>query len=317
MSSLNPAGGKPSPSVIESREVTAEGTAYDLYEPAQKAGRTVITVHGMTSRGARDSRLVRFSRALAHEKVRVAAIQLPAVASFRFDPGDVRAMQDVIGALGSRHGTRVGIIPFSFGAGISLVAASEKDTRDQVEAVLSFGAYYSLEETLRLIHQRYRGIPTTEEEWDNHLYMHFAMASSLGEKSGMSRDDLRTIDGFLESYCEATDFGPMKTFYLRSMAGLDLSDKCERSVPPEDLKAMSPEGRMGSMNCRVLLLHDSADPLIPPNSSQRIFKELEAARGGGMQKILVTPLLSHVQTGSIFHLADMPGLLSFFGEFVG
>lgn len=287
---------------------TRAGTSYRLYsEPG--AARTWIAVHGMTLAGETDRRLVGFSRALARRGLRVAAVELPGLKNARFETGDVAAVADLSWHLAREHGMPVGIVAFSFGAGIALTAAADSADGGSIDTVLSFGAYHSLEDSLFWLRNRYHGAPLTDVEWDNHLYLRFLMAHALGRSAGLARADADEAAHLLRTWCEDGDLAPRRAFHDRVLAGLDLFAKYEKTVSRETLRALSPAGRTFGSGCRVLLLHDANDPLIPPIHSERIFAGLGGRGGRHGHRILVTSLLSHVNAGSFRHVKDIPGLV--------
>ncbi|MBI5529502.1 MAG: alpha/beta hydrolase [Deltaproteobacteria bacterium] len=297
------------PGVLERRPRTPGGTSYCLYEPA-RAARTWITVHGMTLAGEMDRRLVGFSRALARRGVRAAAVELPGLKNGRFERGDLSAITDLSGHLARLDGRPAGIVAFSFGAGISLTAAADDAGRGTIDTVISFGAYHSLYEALQWVWNRYSGAPRTDEEWDNHLYLRFLMAHALGTRAGISRADGDEVARLLRTWCEDRDLAPRRAFCERALNAADLRRLYEKTLSRETLRELSPAGRTFGPGCRVLLLHDANDPLIPPVHSKRISAELRGSAGSGRHRLLVTPALSHVNAGSFRRVQDVAHLVA-------
>jgi hypothetical protein len=87
-------------------------------------------------------------------------------------------------------------------------------------------------------------------------------------------------------------------------------------MPPDEAAALrlcSPDGRLASFPCRVDILHDPADTLVPPGDSQRILSELGATSDLG-HRLLVTPLISHVTPRYSLRLGEIVQVLDMFAD---
>lgn len=310
-------GDEGSPGAKPSRHRTPDGIAFDSYEPSGSPSHTFIAVPGLTVNGERDRRLIRFSRALARAGVRVAALELPGLKSCTFDPTDVAVVGNAVRALRGMYRTPVGIIAFSYGAGIALTAASAEST-GEVGPVVAFGAYHNLGDAIAFLEARYRQEPRpgADGDWDNFLYLRSTMAWAVRGQIGLPAQDVVTLKVLLEHWCENPAIPPRRALYERALKPREreIEAACRAAHSPAVLAAMSPAGKIRAAACRVLLLHDISDTLIPPEHSRRLYSELELARGPGRQRLLVTPLLSHVNAGSLKNLRDIPALLSLIAE---
>ena len=82
----------------------------------------------------------------------------------------------------------------------------------------------------------------------------------------------------------------------------------------EHLDRLSPRGKLGELDSGVMLLTDRNDRVVPPEHSRRIFEELRAREGASVQRLLITPLLSHVTVATMWRVHDLLRLLDIFGE---
>ena len=78
-----------------------------------------------------------------------------------------------------------------------------------------------------------------------------------------------------------------------------------------EMAAVSPHGHLGSLHVPVLLLHGSADNVIPPTELLWLEQDVPAA---DMVSALVTPVLSHVSLEGKPTLADNLRLVRFMAK---
>jgi hypothetical protein len=63
-----------------------------------------------------------------------------------------------------------------------------------------------------------------------------------------------------------------------------------------------------------MVFHDPHDPLIPPSEARRLYEELKSRGPDARQRLLITPLLSHVNARATWRLMDVFPLLGMIGE---
>lgn len=291
------------------RMTTSAGTACDVYEPSRPQ-KTFIAVHGVTATGERDPRLVRLSRLLAGSGIRVAAVELPGLKSLRFSDADLHAFHDLATALSARFGGPVGVIAFSFGGGVALAAAAGLHA-GCVDPIILFGAYHSLPDVLRHLDGVFEKLPRDDVWWDDFVYIRAIRAIQSADAVGLDDGIRSEILTFLASYCCEPSVAAKRRFFDRVLGNLPIPGG--HDFDPASLERLSPAGRLGSLACRVVLLHDSSDRIIPPVHSERIFAELRGRRAGS-QELLITPVLSHVNPGNIHRLRDLLRFMSLAGE---
>jgi len=63
-----------------------------------------------------------------------------------------------------------------------------------------------------------------------------------------------------------------------------------------------------------LIIHDPQDLMIPHTQSMKIFAELEQRNLPDRQRLLISPMFSHVSFRAVVDLSDLATLLDMFGE---
>jgi len=300
--------------VRECRLRTRTGTRYDLYEPVGAAIRTVIAISGLTLKGEREHRLVNFCRALAESGVRVAAPDLPALKTYRFDESDLHIIIDLIRELHEQDGSAIGLIGFSVGGGLALVAAAEKEARNAVDLVVVFGAYYDLEPVWRALVRKHQGQPPTDDlDWEDYIWLRMIMAYRRLSSLGMRDAEREEMIGLLSSYCDLP-ITTKKEFFERVMRPRrELSELAgfEDAALPARL---SPRGLLKNLKAAVMIFHDPHDLLVPADQAWRLYEELKSRGLDARQRLLITPLLSHVDARATRRLMDVFPLLGMMRE---
>jgi acetyl esterase/lipase len=298
----------------ESRLRTRTGTQYDLYAPVGAAIRTVIAISGLTLKGEREHRLVNFCRALAESGVRVAAPDLPAMKSFRFDESDLDVIITLIRELHEQQSSPVSLMGFSVGGGLALAAGAATEVRNAVDLAVVFGAHHDLGSVWRVLLARHQGPPPTrDDEWEDYIWLRVIMAYRRLPSLGMRDAEREEMLSLLGSYCDLP-LTKKKAFFERVMrSNPDLTDPSgwgDAELPAR----LSPRGLLGNMKASVMIYHDPRDLLVPADQARGIYKELKARGPEARQRLLITPLLSHVTAKSSRRVMDVFPMLGMMSE---
>lgn len=305
-------GGQENAQIVESRRSTVQGIEYDLYEPQSPPKKTFIMMAGLTLLGERDPRLVNFARSFAESGFRVAAPALPGLKTFRYEVDDLTAMIDLVTALNSRYGGAIGITAFSAGAGLALTVATDPTLAGIVDPLLLFGPYYSLPELWHTIVDRPSHTPASDDEWNHYIWIQLVLAFRVLDSLDLDQSEKSELIDLLENYCWEPSLERKKLFYEQTLKGQSAIH--DQTLDDQALQELSPCGKLGKLTSRVLILHDSHDPAIPPQHSKRIYDELCLRGIPGAQKLLVTPLLSHVTARAAWRVFDLFPILGIIGE---
>lgn len=308
-----PSGGR-NPLVCESRLRAKTGSHYDVYEPKRSAIRTVIAVSGLTLKGEREDRLVHFCRTLAASGVRVAVPALPAMKSFRFEESDLDVIIALIRELHEQEAFAVGLVGFSVGGGLALAAAAAEEVRNAVDLTVVFGAHYDLGSVWRELVARHQGPPPSrDDDWEDYIWLRVIMAYRRMPSLGMGDAEREEMLDLLASYCDLP-ITKKKAFFERVMRSnpdlTDLSGWGDAELPAR----LSPRGVLGNVKAATMILHDAQDVLVPPDQAWRVYEELKSRGPERRQRLLITPLLAHVNARASRSVRDVFPLLGMMGE---
>lgn len=300
------------------RRATSCGAEWDDYAPVGATRRTVVVVHGVTVLGPRDPRLVRFARSLCAAGFHVAAPALEGLRRFEADPADAERVRAVVRACAAADGAPVAVVGFSLGAGVALAAAApavaggDPPLRGHVSLLLLLGAH----DTLAPLFEDARA--PAEPPWDGDdpraldgvLYLRCLRVWRDPAGAGLAAEDEAALGDLLGRWCVAADAAEKRRFWDERLAGRPLPPP---AATPEALAALSPAGRLATLDAPVILLHDRDDPVVPPAHARRLLTQLAARGPGHRQRLLVTPILDHVAARDLWRLHDLVRVLASFG----
>ena len=155
-------GAAPAAPVVTTRDVSIVGEhgpirARLYFRADQPRGEGIVVAHGVHYQGIDEKRLVPFVRGLAESGLTVLTPELSDLADYRITSTGVGVIQAAVRYLAADRehvlGERVGLLGFSFAGGLSLVAAEDPETAEQLSFVTSVGGHHDLRHVLRfLIH---------------------------------------------------------------------------------------------------------------------------------------------------------------------
>ena len=299
----------PPPGLVEERPdlLTRGGVADDLYAPRGKAAGAVVAVHGAVVTGRKDARLRHMARCVAASGVACAVPTLPGLARMELDPADVVAIEGIVEELHADLGP-VRLAGFSYGASYSLVAAARPKTAPRVRFALAVGPVRSFAELYDSYYET-RDEPLKEgARADGTIYLRMAMAYRQRDHVGLDAGMRRSLEEILARYCSASSAEEKRAFHDRWLAGARLSEIDYERRNPDALEAISPAGKLGGLRCRVGLIHDRGDHLVPVSHSERLHAELLSLPDPRGHRLHVTSLLTHVSPTRLPGLGDAIGL---------
>ncbi len=140
-------------------EISLDGVLADSYSPRDSPGwgdaparGCVVLVHGMTTMGKADHRLIAFAGSLARLGFAALVPDLPGMRRFRPEEADARRIAKAFSWMtrpGAGFSQRCSLLAFSFAAGPALRAAARPAVREKVAAFIGVGAYYDLKNVLK------------------------------------------------------------------------------------------------------------------------------------------------------------------------
>lgn len=286
---------------VQRNTTSAQGLTYDCFEPAGHCRSTIIALHGGTVNGKDDIRLQHLGRCLAACGATCIVPTLPKLSRFEWNFTDIDALVDLIRE-STQDGVKVGLIGFSYGGSYALLAAADQRIANHIAFVLSFGAYYALDDLNR--HQAAFGriAPQQPDHWDNWLYLQLVMAKRNADKLYLSDQVRASLHNLLGRYCHAAELEEKKAFYQNHLNSDALVDFENSATNQMLLEQLSPKGRLSAIRCPVGLIHAQADTLVPVRHAFQIARELFSHNIS--HNILVSDLLDHVTLSNVFSICQ-------------
>ena len=306
--------GRTTPEVPAERRSTPQGYSYDFYEPSRSERGTVLMVYGFTLAGEKEPRLVRFTQSFSASGFRVAVPDLPGMKALTLERSDLDRIVNMIAHLHAEFAGPIGVIGFSAGGGIALAAAANSQVLGFVGPILLFGPYYSLPDLWAGPWQSEARGPKTDEDWEKFIWWQLVLAYRQGRTKGLPAAAQAEIEILLKSYCVEPSLARKKEVYERWVRPHGVLNLGSERVDPAVLDELSPRGKLALLPARVMILHDTHDVLIPASHSRQMLAELQRRKDPHQERLLVTPLLSHVTPRTILRWADLFHLLDIFGE---
>jgi pimeloyl-ACP methyl ester carboxylesterase len=303
------------PRIAEQRDLEANGDEldglggrghYDLYRPANKSPRgVVIALHGMTMQGNRDARLVHFARCLALSRVCCVTPRLEGLASCHYRREDLADLGAVVRAVANEQQTKPALLAFSLGGSYALLCAAQPAQRELVRFVLTFGAYHHLGALIDAIGQTHLADPQSDVEWDERIYVEAILALQHGTAAGLPTTLIEGCRELLAGYCRSLSAEDKRAFHRDHLAGRELVDLARRYGDRQPYEDLSPAGKLDGLRCPVGVVHDVADPLVPPAEARALHAELASLDGGERHGLLITPLLTHVDLRTLLRFGEL------------
>ena len=287
---------------------------------------TILVIHGMSSPGSGDPRIIEVCRALAKCGHVVVSPMFRDIAGFRISHATVDRITGTVRVLARdsvlcRDG-RLSIFAPSFSAGMSMIAASMPGTADIVRAICSVGAYGSVDTVIHDLMSRQDRDPYGRLIIMKNFIRH---APGFGGKTAGALHEAILDNGLMRS---APRF-PAKlaslekkqrrrvtrllndpAFRLRQW-GLVISQS-KRVV--HLIERLSVVENIGGIRARVALIHGKNDNVIPPGESVALMRRLRELRVPS--RICITPLIGHgdaaLGRGFITHAWDLLSAFAFF-----
>lgn len=297
-------------------QTTPGGLVYDLMEPTRTSEGLVIPLHGSTLNGKDDARLQHFARSLAISGGTCAVPTLPGLSHMRWVDSDVHALVELIEHLHNQTGRRVGLIGFSFGGSLALLAAANKAVADKVRFVLTFGAYHCLNRVYDFFYETRKQEPIGETAWDDRVYLHLTTAYRQRERLDLPDEVEAGLVSLMKRFCSQSDHEEKRAFFEQHLRALDLLTLERQHQDRAMLDAVSPAGQLQSLRCQVGLVHDPADGIVPADHAQQLMAELQGTARAADHRLLVTSLMKHVDLAGALNMPEIVRLFKILAPLV-
>ena len=298
-----------------------------LYRKDGARGPGLVVAHGVHYRSIDEKRLVRFARELAASGAVVLTPELGELADYRINANSVEVIAAAVDFLTDREdllsSPHVGLLGFSFAGGLSLVAATRPEVSRHLSYVASVGGHYDLERVLGFLLHDEVATPDGIVHQKAHEYGLVVLLYQELEYF-VDGEDLETLRSAVRAWLHEDKAEAFRLASQRKTASgerifrLLETSRLGELVPElesrvrarsEELRGLSPRGRLADVPVPVYALHGAGDTVIPPSETAWIERDLRGAPGS--HHALVTPLLDHVEVAGKASLADEWALVDF------
>ena len=263
----------------------------DLYLPGA-AGRhgALILILGARPVANDAPVLVRFAEGLSRIG---AVVMVPAssnLAAGLVPPEEVDAIVDEVALLRARDDVdpdRIGILGFSVGGSLAVLAAADPRLAGQLRFVNSFGGYHDARDVLRAVATRSLAYAGVDEPWEPHELTGWVLGRQMVDTldEGTDREVLERL--LVRQEPDAREdverLSPVGRAVLGLLDGLPAAET-ERALallPPasqERLRRISPSQALDRVHADLFVMHDHADSFIPYTESRRLVRQAPPER---------------------------------------
>jgi dienelactone hydrolase len=298
--------------VIEER-ITFQSTTPEparIYHPVGIAHPSaLVVVPGVHHLGMEEPRLRRFARALASHGYIVLTPQVDELADYNITKHSATVIGDAVHELARRSGAqKVGLLGLSFAGGMSLIAASDPSVQQQLSVVIAIGAHDDLKRVLDFFDTDQTTAPDgTVLHMQAHEYGSLVTAYSHANAFFSPQDvpqarlTLRTLlwENVTQAHAEAAKMSPagqarMAQLFAHDTKSLVADTQRGLAAVRPELDAASPHYYLSRVHVPVLLLHGSADNVVPPTETLWLEQDLP---NGVLKSALISPAIGHVEVG--------------------
>ncbi len=308
-------------------EISLDGVLADSYSPGDSLGwgdvparGCVVLVHGMTTMGKADHRLIAFAESLARLGFAALVPDLPGMKRFRPEEADISRIERAFSWMtrgGAGRFNRCSLLAFSFAAGPALRAAGRPAVREKVAAFIGVGAYYDLKNVLKHLTTSGGqdrpafpgGLPIRHGKW---LFLRYN-TKLLGLDAHRDRVEAIVSRKRRDESAEVGDLLAGLPEGARAIIALMENKSPERFEALFARQEAAQRARLGSWGMRDVVpdaggkkffLHGRADPFIPASESILLAKRARETTGkaasafvfGGFRHVgIETDLLSLAQ----------------------
>jgi len=285
----------------------------------------MVVVHGVHHLGIDEPRLVALARALSASGIRVLTPELIALADYRIDSASIDLIGESARHLSTSAGKRVGVLGVSFGGGLSLIAAARPQYAPYISFVVSVGAHDDLERVAHFLITNQTPRPDGSTlHMQAHQYGPLVLIYSHLEDFfppadlPAAHEALRLLlwENVTESKKAAARLSlpsrqKMELLYSGHVDALDSEMKQAIFHHRAEMAPASPHGQLPSLRVPVLLLHGSADNVIPPSEMLWLQQEIPPPY---LKGALLSPAISHASMQPEPSLADKARLVRFMAQ---
>jgi dienelactone hydrolase len=286
----------------------------------------ILLVFGVNNLGRNHPAIVRVADALARSGVAVLVPDSRTLLEGRLEVGEIEGVVDAFQLLASRPEVdpdRIGIVGFSVGGSLAMLAARDSSIAAQVRWVNAFGAFADAKTYLASVSAHaYMGPGRELADWTptplaREVYLHFLL-DQVGDADDRAALEASFSEPILAAERPPPDpdlraslgSGVARTVHdLLTAATLDAALRAIAGLPDESLAfidAISPARHLGGMRADVYLMHETEDHHVPFVESRALAAAVD--RAGRLADHTEFRLFDHVQPDDLDLAAAAPEL---------
>jgi len=286
----------------------------------------MVVAHGIHHLGIDEPRLMSFARAAAGGGFAVLTPQIDAMADYHVEAASIATIGESPVWLQQHLGTGpVTVVGVSFAGGLALLAGCDPRYAPHIRALVLMGAYDNLGRVSRFL-------ATSEAEFPDgrvapytaHDYGAAVFVYSNLEKFFPASDLIVAHEALRDWLWERPEAAqrllPRLSPAGRATMEMLLARKINQLRPQilevihadePQLAEMSPQGKLGSLQVPVFILHGAADDIIPSTESLWLQREVPPKY---LREVLITPAFSHVDPEKSTTWVDQLRLVGFLAD---
>ncbi|MFN2483499.1 MAG: dienelactone hydrolase family protein [Candidatus Limnocylindria bacterium] len=306
----------------------AAGDLADLWLPqgasAEHRFGAMLLVFGVNNLGRSHPEVERVAEALARTGVVVLVPDSATLLAGRLEVNEIDGIVRAFELLASRPGVdsgRIGIIGFSVGGSLALIAATDPRIAHEVRYVNAFGAYADARTYLASVAAHAYRLDAAEVDWQPSDLTLEVCSRFLLEQITDADDRAALADAYQASLLagERLEADPelarrlggtgRRVYDLVTTRSLDEATGAVERLPSSTLRfldAISPSGQLESLQADVYLMHDVADHHVPYVESRALAEPLSARQS--LARHTEFRLFDHVQPDDVDLVAAAPEL---------
>lgn len=269
----------------------------------------VILVHGVNEAGKEDPRMIWIARLFARSGFVVLVPDFLGFKSLKLRAEDSGEMVDSFLYLAQRQDlvdpSKIGLVGFSYGAGPTLIAASDPLIRDKIRFVVSFGGYYDLVNIIRFIttgFYEYQGEQSSmrPSDYDRWIFLRYnldLLSDPLDKVLLAEIAEAEARDEQVKAEHLAKQLTPEGRAIYNLLVNRD-PDRVEALIQelPQNIQhqieGLSPSRFIHQVRAYVFIVHGKPDPFIPHTESLRL---ADALKENGRYHLGILRALEHVR----------------------
>jgi dienelactone hydrolase len=293
--------------------------------------------------GIEEPRLTALADDLAGAGVKVMAMALPDLQTYRITPRATDVIEDAVSWMSARSDLapdgRVGIVGISFSGGLSISAASRPSIRDKVAFVLSFGGHGDLDRVMRYLTTGEAPHVDGLQTHPPHDYGVAVILYGLADRGVVPADQVVALREGIETFLLASQLTlvsmdkanaafaqaremaaklpePSRTYlnYVNDRAVSKLGPALVPYLKELGLEnpALSPQRVEHPASAPLFLLHGDDDTVIPAAESALFSEDLR--KKGADVHVLLSGLITHAEVNKAATYVDVWKLISLWAQ---